>query len=245
VNTSNDGVLDRRYGVERLKKPELIFRYKMRALVAAQTARRHLLRPAPYDVVDLGSAEGLALIEARSLLPTNVNVGIERSRELIEMAPAMPADSGLLAADVSRLPLADESADLVTALAILEHLTAPVETMRETARVLRPGGVMVATCPIPIWDEVSTRLHLLRDEQHESHLGKKVFGRLCAQANLDPVEYRRFMWAPVGFLPYLHLPVPLTWARVWDGVVQRFPLANLLFVNQLMVARKPGGQNVQ
>ena len=243
MNTSNDGVLDRRYGIERLKKPELIFRYKMRALVAAQAARRHLRRPAPYDVVDLGSAEGLAMIEARMLLPTNVNVGVERSWELLEMAPAMPPKTWLTAADVSRLPLGDESADLVTALAILEHLTYPVETLRETARVLRPGGVMVATCPIPIWDEVSTRLHLLRDEQHESHLGEDVFADLCTKAKLDPVEYRRFMWAPVGFLPYLHLPVPLTWASTLDGLVQRVPLANLLFVNQLMVARKPGGQS--
>jgi ubiquinone/menaquinone biosynthesis C-methylase UbiE len=49
--------------------------------------------------------------------------------------------------DLSRLPFADGSFDLVTANMVMEHLANPAEQLAEIARVLRPGGVFVAVTP--------------------------------------------------------------------------------------------------
>ena len=59
-----------------------------------------------------------------------------------------------------RLPFADSSVDLITALDVLEHIEDDRATLREIQRVLRPGGVLLATVPAYGWmwgaqDEIS------------------------------------------------------------------------------------------
>lgn len=55
-----------------------------------------------------------------------------------------------LLADVTRLPLGDDSAERVYAGHVLEHLSAPddvVVALREIRRVLEPGGILLAVGP--------------------------------------------------------------------------------------------------
>lgn len=49
--------------------------------------------------------------------------------------------------DLSRLPFADASFDLVTANMVLEHLHEPAAQLSEIFRVLKPGGVFVGLTP--------------------------------------------------------------------------------------------------
>lgn len=55
----------------------------------------------------------------------------------------------LALADLSRdqLPFADNSFDLILAIAIVEHLENPYHFVREAHRVLRPGGLMFMAIP--------------------------------------------------------------------------------------------------
>jgi SAM-dependent methyltransferase len=60
----------------------------------------------------------------------------------------------------SRLPVADASLDLVTAFDVLEHIEDDRGALAEIARVLRPGGALLATVPAYRWmwgpqDEIS------------------------------------------------------------------------------------------
>ena len=50
-----------------------------------------------------------------------------------------------------RLPFADSSVDLITALDVLEHIEDDRATLREIRRVLRPGGILLATVPAYGW----------------------------------------------------------------------------------------------
>ena len=53
----------------------------------------------------------------------------------------------LVRGDITRLPFADESFDLVTANMVVEHLDQPANQFREVQRVLKPGGKFIFHTP--------------------------------------------------------------------------------------------------
>jgi SAM-dependent methyltransferase len=101
---------------------------------------------AGLDVLDAGCGEGYLsrLLAGRGSRP----VGVDICRELVEAAREKAAADGLdLAyeiADVAALPVPDGTVDLVVANHLLNDLRDPVPAVGEFARVLRPGGRLVA-----------------------------------------------------------------------------------------------------
>jgi SAM-dependent methyltransferase len=61
----------------------------------------------------------------------------------------------LLTADAMRLPLRSDCVDVVVAMDVLEHLSDDCLAMSELLRVLKPGGLLVATVPAyrHLWSE--------------------------------------------------------------------------------------------
>ena len=100
-------------------------------------------------LVDVGSGE----MPYRALFP-NVHeyIGVDQiSSYHPEARPALWADGG-------RLPLESGSCDAALATQVLEHVPEPAQLLREIARVLRPGGVLILTAP-HIWE--------LHEEPHD------------------------------------------------------------------------------
>ena len=64
-----------------------------------------------------------------------------------------------------RIPIEDESVDYVFANMLLHHVEEPSRAVREMARVLRPGGVVVIT------DLDSHEFEFLTTEQHDRWKG--------------------------------------------------------------------------
>ncbi|HEX4349583.1 MAG TPA: class I SAM-dependent methyltransferase [Verrucomicrobiae bacterium] len=54
--------------------------------------------------------------------------------------------------DATKLPLADNSFDVVTCQTLLMHLPQPVEAVREMLRILRPGGLLICVEPNNLWN---------------------------------------------------------------------------------------------
>jgi 2-polyprenyl-6-hydroxyphenyl methylase/3-demethylubiquinone-9 3-methyltransferase len=105
-------------------------------------ARAALVPPADRPgavLVDAGCGGGLLAPHVRRLGYRHVGVDVRRSGLEQAAARGIAAVTG----DVTALPLATGSADVVVAGEILEHVTDRSGTVAELARVLRPGGLVV------------------------------------------------------------------------------------------------------
>ena len=88
-------------------------------------------------------------------------------------------------ADATRLPLADDSFDVVTCQTVLMHLAQPLDALREMLRILRPGGLLVCVEPNNLWNYLAFT-SLTEDEPVETLVRRFEFwlrqhrGRLAA-----------------------------------------------------------------
>ena len=117
-----------------------------RALASLRARRANLLLAGASDggtVVDVGCG-----VPPAFLLSTRAarKIGIDLRDGACPGVEMVRCDVG-----AEPLPLPDGCADALTALAMVEHLpeTALEPFLRETRRVLRPGGVLVLTTPVP------------------------------------------------------------------------------------------------
>lgn len=88
-----------------------------------------------------------------------------------------------------KLPFEDGSFELVTMLAVLEHLVYPVDCLREIARVLVPGGVLLLTVPShaakPVLEFLAYRLHIIDAAEifdHKRYYNKADIQREVSEA---------------------------------------------------------------
>lgn len=110
------------------------------------------LKPGAW-VLDLGCGEGRHVHGLHVLGGINV-VGLDRdgpslvkAREGLAMLPAATATTGFVEGDAYRTPYADATFDAVICSEVLEHLEDYHAALAEITRVLKPGGVFVATVP--------------------------------------------------------------------------------------------------
>ena len=100
-------------------------------------AVRWLAGEEPRDVVDLGAGTGKL---TRSLVAHGHRVtAVEPSSEMLAQLVAAVPGATALQGSAESVPLADGSADVVTAAQAFHWFDQPV-ALREIARVLRPGG---------------------------------------------------------------------------------------------------------
>jgi len=97
-------------------------------------------------VLDLGSGAGAdVLISARRVGPTGKAIGLDMTDEMLELARANAHDAGVenvefLKGYLEDIPLADETVDVVISNCVINLSGDKPRVIRETARVLRPGG---------------------------------------------------------------------------------------------------------
>jgi len=71
--------------------------------------------------------------------------GVDGSEEMLEQARANNPCADIRQADVESIPFADASFDFILCIEVLRYLPDSSRCIREMARVLKPGGVCLAT----------------------------------------------------------------------------------------------------
>ena len=103
-----------------------------------------------------------------------------------------------IALDTS-LPVSDESFDVVTMLAVLEHLAEPLAIAKEIERALVPGGRLVLTVPSraakPVLEFLSYRLKIVSEAEirdHKAYYDYRDLKALFGQTGLQMERHRYF-----------------------------------------------------
>lgn len=128
-------------------------------------------------ILDIGCGVGMYVRRFRDRSPHVYGVDVEVDR-VAQGALELP---NLAAAVGEHLPFVDGSLDVVFLHEVLEHVDDDAQTMREAARVLRPGGHVVIYVP--------NRLYFF--ETHGFYLGKRFIFRLLPLVNWLPDPLRR------------------------------------------------------
>ncbi|MFD3332027.1 class I SAM-dependent methyltransferase [Streptomyces sp. NPDC058700] len=112
-----------------------------RAVAAAEAVLR-LVPPGARALLDL--ACGTGLVTERLTRPGLRVHGADAAHAMLRVAAAR-VPGRVVRADARRLPLPDASLDAVCAVWLLHLVPFTAEIVAEAARVLRPGGVLIAT----------------------------------------------------------------------------------------------------
>jgi ubiquinone/menaquinone biosynthesis C-methylase UbiE len=182
-------------------------------------------------VLDVGCGTGRLLA---SLPPEFEPTGVDVSEAMLDKA----RQQGLTVIPASghSLPFADDSFDVVTTFAVLHHLIEPDRvraTLREMARVVKPGGAVVAWDHNPInpyWRILMARVP--QDQGDERLVPARTIVRALREAGMREVNLRRMTFTP-DFTPR---PMLRTVAKL-ERALERTPGVRKFAAHNVVIAR--------
>ena len=167
-------------------------------LAALRESQIDLLAPqAGWRIADIGCGPG-AFAEALAARGARVTA-VDSARAMLDAVAARDLGCEVVQADAAELPLASGSHDAACMVQVLEYVRDPVAALREAARVVRPGGVVLAadtdwdTMGFNVADRVLGRrvMQAHADLKPDGWAGRRMRGWLSA-AGLEP-EARRVL----------------------------------------------------
>jgi SAM-dependent methyltransferase len=176
-------------------KTQLLTMAPHRALLRSIESRFMAAVPLQHPVLDVGCGDG----HFASVTYTEpIDVGMDPwERDLAECAMFRPSVyQELVLASATEMPFADESFQTVISNSVLEHIPDVEMTVREIARVLKPGGEFAMTTPSEYYPEFLLGASLPR-KVGAGTLGRlygNFFNKISSHAHVDSPQVwtRRF-----------------------------------------------------
>ncbi len=94
-------------------------------------------------ILDIGCGTGMLLGELAKRC--KLAVGVDSSQGMLKVAKGRVRDFSLACADADHLPFRESCFDTVVSVTLLQNMPDPKTTLKEMARVLRPGGKVIVT----------------------------------------------------------------------------------------------------
>lgn len=99
------------------------------------------------SLLDIGCGPGTITADFASFLPNGHITALDASVDVVRQAESYANDKGLKnlsfeTGDAHALPFPDNSFDITHAHQVLQHVTDPVQVLREMRRVTKPGGIV-------------------------------------------------------------------------------------------------------
>lgn len=224
------GELGLDYAEGRKKKKSLIYRVGRRTDEVVRSINKYL-NGNVESIVDLGTADGMMLDTLSKIYKSAKCVGVEYNKGLYEYAKKTYTHLEFINGDIQKMDFDDNQFDVAVATAVLEHVVDMEETLKEIKRVLKPGGILVVTCPDPFWEHLATMVGHLQDDQHVEVPTLKKLKKRFVNTGFKILKAQKFMLSPVG-MP-LELPV--------EKLIRFFRL-DFMMANQLIVGKKTGAK---
>jgi 2-polyprenyl-3-methyl-5-hydroxy-6-metoxy-1,4-benzoquinol methylase/Zn ribbon nucleic-acid-binding protein len=222
--------------------------FRPRAERAVELAGRH--GAGTSTLVDVGAGYGTFCEEVRRLQAFERVVALEPEPHLAATCRAKGLE--VIEAPVEQAALG--AADVLTSFEVLEHLFSPQEFVQRCASVLRPGGLLMITCPnvhgfdVEVLGEASATV----DAEHLNYLHPASLGALVERCGFEVVESqtpgrldaelvrKKALSGEVALEGFLRRVLLDEWDRAGDAF-QDFLAANGLSSNMWLVARRREG----
>jgi SAM-dependent methyltransferase len=164
--------------------------------------------------------------------------GVDVSSRAVEMARSIGLDAVCIE-DAAALPFPDSSFDVAVCLEVFEHLFDPQLAAGEIARVLRPGGVLLATVPnvshwktrvdLAVrgrWDPRGDRLSVAQPwrDPHVRFFTPSSLGRMLRQRGFDDITVGGRQASIVRNFRHLERFARPETGRLGRWLVQRMPM---------------------
>jgi 2-polyprenyl-3-methyl-5-hydroxy-6-metoxy-1,4-benzoquinol methylase len=180
-------------------------------------------------------------------------VAVEPTPDLAKTCRARGLDVLEKPAEQIQLP-DDELFDVVAGFEVIEHLFAPADVVDHMARMLKPGGILMLTCPNGQGFDIETlgTASNTVDHEHLNYFNPKSLGGMLAQRGLEVLEsftpgkldadlVRNKVLSgefDVSKQPFLKRILVDEW-ELLGGAFQRFLMQHGMSSNMWVVARKP------
>lgn len=156
-------------------------------------------------VLDLGSGGGIdVLLSARRVGPTGKAYGLDLTDEMLALARANAAQSGLgnvefLKGDIERIPLPDASVDVIISNCVINLSSDKHQVLREAFRVLKPGGrlaisdvVIRGELPAEVRSSLELWVGCVAGAMEEDELRRALADTGFEGASIEPTRVYRF-----------------------------------------------------
>lgn len=161
--------------------------------ILKSTLNRNLVFKRGLSILDVGCGAGGNI---KILGEFGSVTGLDISEEALKFAKTHGIFKNLVRGNAERLPFADGSFDLVSALDVLEHIPDDQRAIQEMFRVLKKGGFALVTVPAHqwLWSRHDEALHHLR-----RYTTDELRRKLC-EAGFRIVERSHFVVPAIFFL---------------------------------------------